>query len=320
MALYTVSRKAHLTQVHNWDAIKNTITAYWCADPLYFKHALTGTNPNRRTTDPFITQTWYHGHIAGVDGRLEPDYRGVFRGTKRFGIPQQNTNPGDRYVLCGWGSPLASPSSWTLDYYLTYDTIGNDLNRWMAVVVGAPSDYGWSGGVGNTWESGYNCYLRNSGELNILKRTAGVNGAGTVAASSRFREPLVTTSALTAGVAITAIPVTAIPVAVVAGNLFRLPNDQIATVATGGAAIGATSIPVNSITPTETVASGSSLPQTVPMRITVTGTTVTFARLDSTAATATLTDGDHRGPYWYIGQGSTGAGQISGSFSDMVIT
>lgn len=317
--LYTLSRKAQLSLgTHNWEPIKNDITAYFSGDPIYFRHALTDEYPYRRTTDPFITQTWYHGHIAGVDGQLNPEYRGEFRGVQRLGFPTSNA---DRWVLCGWGSPLASPTNFTLDYYLTFDTIGSDTNRWLGVQVGSPTDYGYSASSGaNTWESGYSCYFRLTGQLNILKRSAGVSGATVNTTSQSIRQPLVTTSDLTAGAAITAIPVTATAAAIQAGLKFRLPNDQIATVATGGASLGATSIPIDSLTPTETVPSGSSLPQTVPMRIVVTPTAVTFSRMDSVSATVTATDGDHRGPYWYIGQSTQAAGQVSASFSEMVIT
>lgn len=316
----TVTRGTDATATHDWLAIKASISAWASDDPLYFAHVLDSANAARyrRTTDPFESQAYYHGHhaITGIPP-VSQALRGTFRGGDRWGFPATQ----DSWVLQGWACPLSTPTDYTIDFNLTFDGIGSSTSRWGGVFFGMTADHGYRD-LNQSTETGYQFWCRASGSCELVEKAAGVPQGSTQSTTSNqaISAPLTLSSGLSAGVAITALPVTAIPSNLASGARFKLPTGQVATLS-GAATAGATSVAVTSITPSAAVASGAAIPQTVPLRIDVTPTTITCTRVD-TSQTVSLTDSSVRGPYFYFGQSSTsgGATGFSCSFSDVVIS
>lgn len=203
----------------------------------------------------------------------------------------------------------------SIDVDIVYDGLGSDNTRWPGVVFCQPDDAIYSDGTLATNDCGYLAFLRVNGQLSINGRnlTTMISGAPAAVNTAAISAPLVTSGALTSGVAVTSIPVTALATALVAGQQFYLPTGQKATVS-GSAAVGATSVPVNSITPTTTVASGASLPQVVTLRLARTATAVSVTRVD-TNTTLSWNDTTWFGGYFAFGQNPQSAGGLF-SFAD----
>jgi glycerophosphoryl diester phosphodiesterase len=286
----------------------------WASDdPLYFAGALNPANvaKYRRATDPFKSQAYYHGHITSINSNptsasdLAPLRRGTFLGGNRWGFQSWDGTAANPWVLQGWNCPVPNPTAdYTITGHVSFDALGTDTSRFVGFFTAAPTDAGYRD-AGATTETGYQCWMRANGGMNILKKVAGAGQGATIsAATSLMNAPVVLSAPLAAGVTITALPVNALPAAFLAGALLALPNGQLVTLS-GPAAAAATSVAINSFTPTATIPSGASLPHTAKVSVAHTATAVTFARLDSGGyagvALTGLTDAATRGPYWHIG-------------------
>ena len=266
-------------------------------DPVYFQGVV---SKYRRTNDPYAFGSYYPGHFPYQDSQL-PGARGYFVGGNR--LQSDSGGPGLWWNLLGWACPLASPTAFTLDYRVAYDVLGSDVNRHADLAFGCPTDVAFSDSQA-TGTDAYNLIARRDGRIQLYKIVNGVtSGPLFTITSSVIVAPLVLTAALPAS-SITTLPVTAIAAAIPVGTQFALPTGQIATVSTA-ASVGATSIAISAVTPTEIVPSASSLPQSIPLKLEVTSTTIKVTRGD-TAATSTVTDSTYRGPYMHIGTGGAG--------------
>lgn len=208
--------------------------------------------------------------------------------------------------------------TFTITGRTTFDAPGSDTTRFAGMVFGSPDDRAYTDSSA-TNNNGYVCHIRGNGNIQIAARAAGVlttAPAGDVGTEFTV-VPLVLSGALTAGAAITALPVGAIPAAIAANRQFMLPTGQVAT--TSAASItGATSIPIASLTPTDVISSGTSIPQTVPWKFQRTATQVIFTRTDTNTPT-TWTDTSWFGGYLHLGMNENAKGfQIS--HSEIAIT
>jgi glycerophosphoryl diester phosphodiesterase len=161
--------------------------------------------------------------------------------------------------------------------------------------------------------------------VSSITPSALVPSGTTLTSVLRIVAPLVTTSTLAAGVAITTIPVSAVALPIASGAKFALPSVDATSkpqfaVTSANVATGATSIPVTSITPVTAVPSGSSLPQGADVTVRVTPTTIVVTRTDI-ALTTTATSSAVRGGYIHGGlNNSAGASGMVVSFSKMSVT
>lgn len=122
-----------------------------------------------RTTDNFATGTWERGMLAASSGYSEPD-RGRFSGSGYWGW---STSTGFAYVLQGYLCPVASPSAFTFDLKVTFDSAaGGDATRWAAVFVGT-TDYRFDSAADGV-SNGYNFLVRKNGSIQVYRYDAGV--------------------------------------------------------------------------------------------------------------------------------------------------
>lgn len=200
---------------------------------------------------------------------------------------------------------------WTVQLHTTYDALGTDTSRHADLLVGCPDDTVFSG-TSQPADLAFQAYMRATGAM----ATAGIVGATALTGNAfglnttAVSAPLALSAGLASGVAVTSLPVTATASALAAGAQLMLPTGQVATVATGGAASGATGIPVNSITPSAAVASGAAIPQTVPLKVQRTATSLIFTRTD-TAQSITVNTTGWFGGYMHFGKVETTGLQVS---------
>jgi len=132
-------------------------------EPAY----LPGDGTWRRTTDPFLSATYYHGQLSGV-GVLD---RGTFVGTGRLYLG--NTG-GKAFFLQGWAGELANKAAtYQIACTFTMDVAGSSLTNWLAAFFAAPTDSAYTDNSVAT-ENGYLVLLRLNGQMNLYKRVNGV--------------------------------------------------------------------------------------------------------------------------------------------------
>lgn len=166
IVLHTITRRCQLTPY-----LSIGISGFECDEPLYAMHdpaVPASYSSYRRLTDPFKSQTWYHGMVWVNGGALS--LRGVFLPTNRWGM--QVTG----WVLQGWGCPLPAwcsggSGSQTFTYTLTCDATGSDVTRWANLFLHV-SDRSYVAD-GNSADYGYGFLVRVNGAIEIARTTAG---------------------------------------------------------------------------------------------------------------------------------------------------
>lgn len=136
------------------------VTGFFSDDPIY----LTGTG-YRKTTDPFVTQHFYHGHLA--DSTFSQ--RGTFNNTDRWEI----ANADRAYILQGWGSPVggtAGNTGFTITFSIRFTTL--TATRWGGIAI-MDKDHDFAEAA-VTGQNGYHFLFRTEGTLQIYKITDGV--------------------------------------------------------------------------------------------------------------------------------------------------
>jgi len=137
------------------------VSGFVTDEPAY----LAGDGPWRRTTDPFLSATYYHGQLTVVSGR------GTFIGTGRYYLGETT---GRAYFLQGWAGEIAKKAtSYQIAYTFTVDAAGTDSLNWLAVFFAAPTDVSYADS-GAAAENGYNVILRMNGQMTLFRK---VNGA-----------------------------------------------------------------------------------------------------------------------------------------------
>lgn len=181
--VYTINRHAERDPF-----IALGVIGFFVDEPIYCSGA-----GYQRTSDPYTTQTWYHGHLAGLASR------GTFTPPNWWGFAINGA--ASDFVLQGWACPITSPTSFTIDFTAIMDA-KNAAGRWLSLFV-ATNDLAW-GDSGATPRNGYHCLLRESGTLDLYRVTAGA--ATNIASAS--------TSALVMGVTQAQMRLTVTPSAV----------------------------------------------------------------------------------------------------------
>jgi glycerophosphoryl diester phosphodiesterase len=187
--------------------------------------------------------------------------------------------------------------TYVLTVQLAYDVPPtSDVTRWGGLYFGVttddcPDDIDTS--------TGYLVALRWNGTLEVFGQPSDSTGMASlgVTTTSSIVTPVLS-GALTAGVAVTSLPVTAVSNALKSGHRFVLPTGQVATLA-AAAVCGATSLSINSLTPSAVVAAGAALAQQVTITIAKTPTGFTVSRTDD-GASATYTDSTWSGGYIFL--------------------
>lgn len=149
------------------EGVSGHLWGYSSDDPFYVKGHIDGDYTYRRTTDPFDSMTYYHGHQPdNMD--FEPASRGTFVSGGWFKMPPTNR----RAILQGWMSPLETPSNFTVEYDMDFDVAASSAGG--AFVFGCANDEPFTGdtqsGGGAGPVAGYSCWFFTSGLLRIWKR------------------------------------------------------------------------------------------------------------------------------------------------------
>lgn len=241
------------------------------------------TSAYRKTSTSYhLSGRFEQGMVTSADGPYNANSRGSLIGSPgAYRLKVGSIATGG--IVFGSICPVANAAgSYTITVGIAIDTIPTTTSDGPSIYFALPDD-SLTGGS-NRWSS-YQFKVRASGAMQLwaIGNTGTVTSLGTATATA-FQN-LTLTSALTGGTATTTLAVSALTVALKVGHQFMLPNGQIVTVATA-AAIGATSVTIQSVTPASTVASGSVLIPYVVMLITVSPTTVTAQRGDETSVAA----------------------------------
>jgi glycerophosphoryl diester phosphodiesterase len=166
---YTIERRSHVAA-----AVALGITdGYYSDDPIYTD----GSNTHRRLTDPFKSQTWYHGHLGTTSVLAN---RGQFTAPKYWGYTD-STSAFYIGAVQGWGCPIQNAAgSYTITWSMALDALaGGDTSRWGALWFAAADDRAYTN-AGASTENGYLVLIRATGTIDLYSV---VNGAATVIAS-----------------------------------------------------------------------------------------------------------------------------------------
>jgi glycerophosphoryl diester phosphodiesterase len=200
--------------------------------------------------------------------------------------------------LAGPVCPVAEAAgTYTITLGLVYDVPPTtDLTRWAGCYFGVttddcPDDVDTS--------TGYLVALRWDGTLAVFGQPP--DGSGMVGLGVTTTTAIVTpvlSAALTAGVAVAAVPVRPLSSAARPGHRFVLPTGQVATLA-APAESGATSLPIDSLTPSAEIGAGAALAQEVTLTIDRTPAGFTVGRTDD-GAVAAYADSTWSGGYVFL--------------------
>ena len=154
--VYTVNRRVDRDRY-----LALGVTGLVTDEPVY----LAGDGPWRRTTDPFLSATYYHGQLSGVLAR------GTFVGTGRLYLSDAGAKV---FILQGWAGEIAKKATtYQIACTFTIDAAGTNLTNWLAVFFAAPTDSAYTDNSVAT-ENGYLVLLRLNGQMNLYKRVNGV--------------------------------------------------------------------------------------------------------------------------------------------------
>lgn len=151
--------------------------AVMSADPVYFLDPA----EYRATTDPFASQTFYHGQHAGQGATGTVPARGAFTSPDYLTISGSGGSD-EFHINQGWGSPVVNPTgTYTIDFTMKVDAV-SATDRWGGIVVCGNTDRGPkrpAGATGYPGGYGYHCLIRATGALAIYKVA---DGGGTLVA------------------------------------------------------------------------------------------------------------------------------------------
>jgi hypothetical protein len=141
--------------------------------------------------------------------------------------------------------------------------------------------------------------MHDSGELAVCLGTT---------VTSAIVTPVLS-GALNPGVAVTSLSVTAIPSALKSGHRFVLPTGQVARLS-AAAACGATTLSIDSLSPSAVVTCGTALPQQVTLTIAKTPAGFTVSRVDD-GSSASYTECTWSGGYILLRNSRDGVAAVS---------
>lgn len=284
----------------------------------------------RRTTDPLVSNRQYHAPFltsnagGAKDDTYSDDARGAFGNGRHKSVVSGGGNT--QYILQAWACPLVNPNTYAIDVDFVYDTPHTDPTKVFGILVGSDTDKAF---LNTNTDIGYKVFMRQNGSMQVV-RFNGTNqtSLGTQSTTALLTTPPLLSAALTTSGAIASLPVASasVPNAIPAGAKLLIPTTggaggkgQIVTVAAGGAAAGATSIPVASFTPSSAVGSGAALPQVVHFKVEVTPTAIKQTRTD-TGESFQVTDAAMRGGYFHFFKEGGGSGNIVFSYMNAAVS
>lgn len=193
-----------------WDS--RGVVGYASDDPIYFMGL---TSQYRKTTSPFASGTFYHGHIDRINSYSPgSNNRGSFANGRLI------FNPSDanyHWILQGWGSPIAAAAgSYTLNVAIKFTTLAaSDKTRWPGVAICCPNDDAYSDNTAAS--TGYQIWINPStnvgggaaGQINIIEKNAGAGVGGTTTGALSAEITAGATLNLAIAVTPTAITITA---------------------------------------------------------------------------------------------------------------
>lgn len=218
-------------------------------------------------------------------------------------------------------APLPYPA-FTMTGTVVVENPDSDTSRWFAITCSA-LDFNPNGFT----TGGYQFFMRQNGGVQLARIDPGAyQGNGTFAGGTstvltsgtgNAQTPVTTNGALTSGVPVTSITILAAAAAIPSGAQYMLPTGQVATTSASALA-GATSISVNSITPSATVASGSLLGAVVPF--TISRTSAGLLTFTVPGKTLTATDTTYQPLYPWLSRTPSGASGLAVSVSGVAVT
>lgn len=141
------------------------VHGFFSDDPVYLA-GIQAAATYRRTTDPWKSQTWYHGHIASTAG-----VRGAFTSPNWWGFAANTQFQG---VLAGWASPLVDGSTFTINTDIILDSVNaGDTTRWLSIFV-STSDRPWDN-ASASGVNGYHALWRANGQVDLFRVDNGVS-------------------------------------------------------------------------------------------------------------------------------------------------
>ena len=200
--------------------------------------------------------------------------------------------------LAGPVCPVAgADGTYTITVQLVYDVLpASDSTSWGGIYFGVTTDDCPDDVDPST---GYLVAQRWNGTLEVFGQPSDRTCMASlgVTATSPISTPVLA-AALADGIAVTSLPVAPLSDPVRAGHRFVLPTGQVATLA-AAAPCGATSLSVDSLTPSAEVASGAVLAQQVTITVTKSPTGFTVSRADD-GASASYADSTWCGGYVFL--------------------
>lgn len=190
VVVYTVDRRQELAAL-----LAIGVDGVYSNDPLY----LGGFAP-RLTTDPFVSQTYYHGHLGAPRNANIGWPRGKFDGSTGLVLDSDAETGTSMFVMQGWGSPIKGDpeaSDFTINANIRFDAV-DAATRWFCMFIADGSDldrqYGDAGGNADGNPDGYAILWRLSGEIEVYRFDAdpvALTGVATLLASVTTTTPFV---------------------------------------------------------------------------------------------------------------------------------
>jgi len=280
------------------------VSGYWANDPVYFSGQ---TAKYRVTSAPWVKAGVWTPGIVGYTTLVDANRGAIVGPTNTTATGPgfyrwRHTAPSDSQTLMGPFCPLANAAgTYTLTIPIVWEGIPADVTRHADCAFALADDRKIQNVAGETYFNGYNMVLRANGQLQLFKVTAQSSvQVGTTATTTAIQLPVLS-SGLTAGTPITSLPVNALASAVQTGHQFLIPDSGQVATASAPASASATSITINSLTPSVAVASGATLFQQATITIAVTPSGITVTRTDGTSGNTTTSDTAYRGAYFHLG-------------------
>lgn len=139
-------------------------------DGVFSDESLYLSGSKRLTSDPFISQKWYHGHIPGNANGANGG-RGDFYGPNMWGYDLHASNT-FASSLMGWANPMGGGdtcSDVTIDVTVRFESAFS-ADRWASLAI-CTSDIAFAVDSPTNSVNGYHFLFHKNGKLSIYKLT-----------------------------------------------------------------------------------------------------------------------------------------------------
>lgn len=158
VAAYTVNTRKRMGEVINY------VDAIFSDEPLY----LAGTK--RLTSDPFISQCWYHGHLNGNTNGANGG-RGEFYSPNQWGYDLHLANS-FASSLMGWANPMGGAETCeavTINVTVKFESSFSS-DRWASLAI-CTTDVAFAVDSPTNSVNGYHFLFHKNGKISIYKLT-----------------------------------------------------------------------------------------------------------------------------------------------------